>query len=155
MGDDEATSVSTSSSSGQRRSQLDAEGITRDHTWRTTDTGTAHGRPFKRRATPAPIAGQTGTGQNARAAKRLRRCAQQASKRSGGGFDRSRDSDGIDSGAIPEQHLTFTNEDERSAGGSHEFFDECISEYGRGGERKSGGAATDGVSKADESDMLW
>ena len=62
-----------------------------------------HGRPFKRRATPDPNPSQGGSGQNARTAKRPRRSAKQASERSGGGPHRRRDTDGLNSGTIPEQ----------------------------------------------------
>ena len=157
MGDDETAPIADPPASGQWRSQLVAAGITRDHTW-STDAGTTDRRPFKRRAAPAPVSGQTGTGQNARAAKRLRRSANQASKRGGGGLDRGRDTSGVNAGAVSKQQFPSTSADECSAEHEHE------PEYDNDGDQQPDDADEGGSGRAIEADsdaegdegaMLW
>lgn len=101
MGSSQGTPISAPPTRSKRSTQLLGTRITRSYRSTRTSTNRSHSRPFKRRATPAPISRQARSGENARPAKRHRRAASETSERSGGG-SRRRDTDGLDTGTIPE-----------------------------------------------------
>ena len=113
LGSHETTPITTPSPCSKRSSQLLGTSTwrRRRHSSRTESTR-SNCRPFKRRAAPAPLAGEAGSGQDARQARRLRRSANKASKRSGGGPYGRRDTDGLDTSAVPEQHCELGQPDE-------------------------------------------
>ena len=102
LGSDENTPLTTPSPRGEPATQFglckSAGGRDR-YPARATDTGRS---PDKKRATPAPVAGQTGSKQTARGARRVWRCATKANKRGGRGTHRDGDADSIERSSVPE-----------------------------------------------------
>lgn len=102
LGSDETTSLGTPSSRGEPATQYglcQSTGGGSRYPARATDTSRS---PDKKRATPAPVAGQAGSKQNARGTRRVGRCAAKANKRGGRGTHRDGDTDSIERSPVPE-----------------------------------------------------
>lgn len=129
LGGNEATSFATPPTCSECTTQR----ISTSSRWRS---GYASGapdtrnpcHPFKRPAAPAPISRKAGGGQDARTARRLRRSATKASKRSGGGPGRSSDAAGFNSSTVPELYNEPAEPNEYGQSG-YDPAAECYAEF--------------------------